>query len=369
MKFEKVFQTDKLSKRQRAELTLKHQPVDRVALFEQLSYNPGVISMYTGKTFDGFTYTMDDICLAIRRSLDMCMPPRPVDCRGRRTTEDGFTIESLNWHEAIVGRPFGDEKGARDWVLQRTKQLRECGFSPAQCLEDHRNRMSDLQRKLNDTVITNFCYTGMMSLYHSMGLEIFSYFYADYPEVMCEFMKESVERELHRIHTVADSDVNPAVIFGEEFATKQGLLFGPEFCMLHQYAPLKKLTEAWHEHGVAVIFASGGNYKKAIPDMIDCGVDGFYCLEPACGMDIVELKSAYPNMVWAGGVDGVDLMERGTPEQVKAEVRRHVCETNALQAGGMFVGSSSEINPTIKPENYRAMVEGTGELLNADFQP
>jgi len=90
-------------------------------------------------------------------------------------------------------------------------------------------------------------------------------------------------------------------------------------------------------------------------------VDGFYCLEPNCGMDIVELKNAWPERVWAGGVDGVDLLERGTPEQVRAEVRRHIAATRALETGGLFIASSSEINPPIPPENFRAMVEAVRE--------
>ena len=72
-------------------------------------------------------------------------------------------------------------------------------------------------------------------------------------------------------------------------------------------------------------------------------------------------------MVWAGGIDGVDLMERGNPDQVRREVRRTILETNALNAGGMLVGTSSEINPTIKPENFKAMVDTVGEVLNPDF--
>jgi uroporphyrinogen-III decarboxylase len=54
-------------------------------------------------------------------------------------------------------------------------------------------------------------------------------------------------------------------------------------------------------------------------------------------------------------------MERGTPEQVKAEVRRHIHETRALETGGTFVASSSDINPPIPPENFRAMVEAVRE--------
>jgi len=118
---------------------------------------------------------------------------------------------------------------------------------------------------------------------------------------------------------------------------------------------------------IHVLYHSDGNYRKVIPDLMACGVDGFYCLEPAVGMDIVELKRTWPEMVWAGGVDGVDLLERGDPREVRAEVHRHIRETDALRAGGMFVASSSEINPPIPPENFKAMVDAVGELSNPDF--
>lgn len=65
----------------------------------------------------------------------------------------------------------------------------------------------------------------------------------------------------------------------------------------------------------------------------------------------------------------VDLVERGTPEQVRAEVLRHIRATDALRTGGMFVASSSEINPPIPAANFRAMVAAVGELRNPDFRP
>ena len=107
---------------------------------------------------------------------------------------------------------------------------------------------------------------------------------------------------------------------------------------------------------------SDGNYKKAVPDLLRCDVDGFFCLEPNCGMDIIDLKALWPGAVWMGGVDGVDLMENGAPEMVRTEVRRQILETDALSSGGIFIGSSSEINPPIPAENFKAMVEAAGEL-------
>ena len=84
-------------------------------------------------------------------------------------------------------------------------------------------------------------------------------------------------------------------------------------------------------------------------------------------MDIVELHHAWPKHVWAGGLDGIDLMERGTPEQVRNEVHRLILETNVLKTGGIFIDTSSEINPPVKPENYKAMIDAVGEIYNADF--
>jgi hypothetical protein len=41
---DKIFQTDRMTKRERVLATLRHQPVDRVGILEQLSYNPRVIA-------------------------------------------------------------------------------------------------------------------------------------------------------------------------------------------------------------------------------------------------------------------------------------------------------------------------------------
>jgi len=48
-------------------------------------------------------------------------------------------------------------------------------------------------------------------------------------------------------------------------------------------------------------------------------------------------------------------------------VRQIILETEALQTGGVFIGTSSEVNPPIRPENFVAMVEAVGSILNPDF--
>lgn len=354
-----------MTKLDRVLATLNHLPVDRCAVLEQLSYNPQVIADWTGREIHGFDYTVDDICAVIRQTCDLVMPPVAPKGTERVTSPDGFVTQHDNWTSWHVSRPFNDAEGARDWLRVHTRALHEAPFDPAHARADYRRSMLDLQAKIGDTVILNYSWSGFSTSFDAMGLEIFTFFQLDYPEMLKEYMEVSVARELRRIHAMADVALSPVILIPEDFATKQGPIFPPSFLHEYHYPYVKRLVDAWHEHGVKALYHSDGNWKKVIPDLIACGVDGFYCLEPNCSMDIVELKNAWPKMVWAGGVDGVDLMERGTPAQVWAEVRRHIRGTDALATGGMFVASSSEINPPIPPENFRAMVEAVWETTPA----
>ena len=361
---ERLFPTDVMSKRERVEAALNLQPVDRVPILEQLSYNPRVIADWTGKTIEGFDYSVQDICAVIRQTTDLIMPPVAPRGTGRVTTEDGFVYQNDNWTAWRVSRPFDTTEGARDWLVRRTEALEAQVIEPAPARAEWRGYMTDLQAQIGETVILKYHDVGFCSAYDAMGLELFSYFTYDYPEVFARYMAASGARRLEWVRAVADRELSPVILLAEDFATKQGPIFPPDFLARYHYPYVEQVTAAWHAAGVKVLYHSDGNYRKALPDLMACGVDGFYCLEPGVGMEIVGLKQAWPQMVWSGGVDGVDLMERGTPEQVRAEVLRHIRETDALRTGGMFVATSSEINPPIPPENFRAMVAAVGEVCN-----
>ena len=193
---------------------------------------------------------------------------------------------------------------------------------------------------------------------------MFTYLYYDEPEIIQHWIRIHTENEIQRANAIADKSLSPVILVASDLASKIGPIFSPEFLRKEHFPHLKRLVEAWHSHGIKALYHSDGNWKMLIPDFLKCGVDGFYCLEPAVGMDIIELKNKYPKVIWAGGLDGVDLMERGNPEQVRKEVRKQILETDALNTGGLFLGTSSEINPPIKVENYRAMIEEAKSIYN-----
>jgi len=363
---EKIFPADVLSKRERVEATLDLRPVDRIALHDQIKSNPDVVSLYAGKRIVGFDYTLDDVCLAARRSLDMTFPPAAPIGTGVIVTDDGFSKQCDNWTSWVIKRPFDDIAGAQRWLWKNLQNIKDEKIGANTRVAYH-DWFKNIQQKIGQTVLLDYPINpGLPGVYSDlgMGLELFVYFCQDNMDLLREYMEVKSEKWVQKLHVIADRDLSPAALIAEDIATTHGTIFSPDFLRQMVFPYVRNIAAAWHEHDIKVLYHSDGNWKKVIPDLIACGVDGFYCLEKNCGMDIVELKNAWPDMVWAGGVDGVDLMERGTPEQVRAEALRHISETDALHTGGMFVGSSSEINPPIPAANFKAMVDAANEIRN-----
>ena len=107
-----------------------------------------------------------------------------------------------------------------------------------------------------------------------------------------------------------------------------------------------------------VFFHSCGAIRELIPDLIEIGVD---ILNPvqvsASGMDSAELKREFGRDIvfWGGGVDTQRVLGAGTPDEVRAEVRRRIAD---LREGGGFVFAAvHNVQPNVPPENLVAMWE------------
>ena len=196
---------------------------------------------------------MDDICEVIDRTCDLAMPPSSPHGIERITTQDGFVIQNDNWTKWRVSRPFKDEHGAAAWLGDYTSAIKALPFDAELTRAEYRGYMLDLQSKLGDTVILNFSFTGFCHPFDCMGLEIFTFFQLDYPEVLKEYMEVSAAREVRRVRAVADAGLSPVILIPEDFATKQGPIFGSEFLCEYHYPYLKKVADEWQEQGIHVL--------------------------------------------------------------------------------------------------------------------
>ena len=107
---------------------------------------------------------------------------------------------------------------------------------------------------------------------------------------------------------------------------------------------------------VKLFYHTDGAVRSLIGDLIDAGMD---ILNPvqftAANMDLHGLKREFGRhlVFWGAGVDTQRVLGSGTPEQVRADVRRNI---EALAPGGGFVFATvHDIQANVPPENIMAM--------------
>jgi uroporphyrinogen decarboxylase len=101
-------------------------------------------------------------------------------------------------------------------------------------------------------------------------------------------------------------------------------------------------------------------------DLLGLGMTGLNPIEPEA-MDIFDLKRKYGRRLTLIGNVDINNLSLGTPESVYAEVERKL---RGLAPGGRYViASSTSIPEYVKPENYRAMLDGIrdfGDMARLD---
>jgi len=107
-----------------------------------------------------------------------------------------------------------------------------------------------------------------------------------------------------------------------------------------------------------VFFHSCGAIRELVPDLIEIGVD---ILNPvqvsAAGMDGAELKREFGRdlVFWGGGVDTQRVLGSGTPDEVRADVRRRIADLR--EGGGSVFAAVHNIQPNVPAANLVAMWE------------
>jgi uroporphyrinogen decarboxylase len=202
-------------------------------------------------------------------------------------------------------------------------------------------------------------YHNLMDLF---GMEAYMMKMYTHPEVVhavtdkvCEFYYEANER----FFAVAGDEVD-GFFFGNDFGTQIDLICGPkqfdEFIMPW----FARFTKQAHAHGYQAILHSCGAIHKVIDRLIDAGVDALHPLQArAAQMDAETLARDFKGRItFVGGIDTQELLVHGTPDEVKADVRR----VKRLLGPRLVVSPSHEaLLPNVPPQNLEALAQAALE--------
>lgn len=112
-----------------------------------------------------------------------------------------------------------------------------------------------------------------------------------------------------------------------------------------------------------VLLHSCGGIFPLIADLIDIGLDIINPVQTnAYQMDPIMLKQEYGKDItfWGGGIDTRTVLNNGTPEEVKAQVRERL--EIFSKGGGFIFNTVHNILPDVPPENIIAMFEAIDEF-------
>ena len=175
-------------------------------------------------------------------------------------------------------------------------------------------------------------------------------------ERVCSFYYEANERFFAQAGGLVDG-----FFFGNDLGSQAGLVCSPALLDEFVFPWFRRFAQQGHRHGYQVVLHSCGSVCKLIGRFIDAGVD---CLHPlqalARGMDAAQLAAEFKGRIaFMGGVDAQHLMTNGTPDEVRAGVRR----VHALLAPHLIVSPSHEaILPNVPMENVAALAAAAAEI-------
>lgn len=120
---------------------------------------------------------------------------------------------------------------------------------------------------------------------------------------------------------------------------------------------LKELADCIHGLGAKMMYHSCGDIRPFIPELIKLGVDVLDPIQPTGPrMTPESLKADFGDQLcFHGGIDMQRLLPLGTPEEVRAEVRRY-CETLGND-GGYILAPAHLFQPDVPPENILAVYQ------------
>ena len=162
-----------------------------------------------------------------------------------------------------------------------------------------------------------------------------------------------------RLFNLAGNRID-AFFFGNDFGSQLDLLISPEHFDRFVMPYFREFTDQAHRHNYNVVLHSCGSIDRVIPRLIDAGVEVLHPIQAmAKDMDAQSLAKKYNGkIIFLGGVDTQRLLPFGTPDEVRAEVRR----LKDLFGPNYIVSPSHEsILPNVSPENIAAMAEAAAE--------
>lgn len=187
-----------------------------------------------------------------------------------------------------------------------------------------------------------------------------------YPEIMERLFACDAERALLTNRAIAEAtkthNLVPIVWTGSDACDNRGPFVNPAIMEAIYFPHLRRALQPLREAGITIIWHADGYITPIAAALLQAGVDGFQGLQEQVDarIDVADLDALRTaggrRAVFVGSISSTVTCPFGTPDDVRAEVRRWRAIA-AARGGGVLLNFSSSLGPEVPQANIRAFYE------------
>ncbi len=149
----------------------------------------------------------------------------------------------------------------------------------------------------------------------------------------------------------------PVFLCHDDIVWAAGTVFSPEWMRKHVFPRHKRLWAPLLEAGIKVLFCSDGNFDEYIDDIAEAGAQGFI-FEPLTDLEYITGKYGQTHVI-VGNIDS-RILQNGTPDQIRADVKR--CADLGRDCPGFFFAVGNHIPFVVPIPSVECYLEAIDEM-------
>ncbi len=240
------------------------------------------------------------------------------------------------------------EYPVRDWPTWREFKKRLDPASPERYPADWQRFVQEVNALECPVSMEIGGFFGYINMW--VGTENLMFMLYDEPALVEDMMETVLHLETQMVKRVTRDIRLDYVWYWEDMAYKGGSMISPEMVRKYMLPRYEKLNDVIRESGCSTFYLdSDGNIDQLIPLWLDVGINFFWPLECASGMDPLTLRKKYgKNIILGGGLDKREMMKD------KASLKREVMgKVPQLVQTGPYFPSPDHCVPVDLPfENF-----------------
>ena len=195
-------------------------------------------------------------------------------------------------------------------------------------------------------------------LWRCMGLDNFSLACIENPQLIKDIVEKMGGLTVKIVQNLVQRDYVGAIWLGDDIAYTNALMASPRVLREYIFPFYSQIGYLCRRHEKLFIFHSDGKLGEVFEDLISCGIQAIHPNEPL-SVDITQAKKQYGNRVALIGNVDVDLLARGTIQEVMEATK--ILIHHVAPGGGFVLGSGNSISKYVPLDNYRAMLHTVRE--------